>query len=196
MWSPPRQNLMIVFCNVQVTVEQESPSQSSTTLLTAVSLANALGMQLSSLTGGQGGAGGGVGGGGSTNATTSSSSGTPQQQQGQQGQQGTASNLTAAQMMMVSMGSMCICNVWYRVIMHNWRPSPFHFIHILLAVAYQPLFLQANCWLPEGCLTLLRVCQMMRRGHTPYIYIHIHNTHAQTNKQTDANANTLVKYNA
>ena len=86
---------------MQVTVEQESPSQSSTTLLTAVSLANALGMQLSSLTG-QGGAGGGVGGGGSNSATTSSSSGTAQQQQQpQQGQQGTTSNLTAAQMMMV-----------------------------------------------------------------------------------------------
>ena len=97
----PSSNLIV--CYVQVTVEQESPSQSSTTLLTAVSLANALGMQLSSLTG-QGGAGGGAvgGGGGSNSATTSSSSGTSQQQQQpQQGQQGTTSNLTAAQMMMV-----------------------------------------------------------------------------------------------
>ena len=80
-------------------MEQESPSQSSTTLLTAVSLANALGMQLSSLTE-QGGGGGGGGGGGNA---TSSSSGTQQQQQGQQGQGQGTSNLTAAQMMMVSL---------------------------------------------------------------------------------------------
>ena len=59
--------------------EQDSPTQSSPTLLTAVSLANALGMQLGSL-----------------NSSTTTTS-----QQQQQQQQGHTSGLTAAQMMMV-----------------------------------------------------------------------------------------------
>ena len=82
--------------------EQESPTQSSTTLLTAVSLASALGMQLSSL--------------------NSAASGQQQQQQ----QSG--SNLSAAQMMMVH----CTSTLYDHDMIHLFFIFAYTHVHSIL----------------------------------------------------------------